>query len=77
MPEKFPLNRTTFIYVYSIVIYYRDGEEEIEGDNIVPGTLVVSSQIGDIKVPSVPENFTDKVIIEFNVKVYVLVIPQR
>ena len=56
--------------MYQIVIYYRDGKEEIEGDNIVPGTPVVSSQIGDIEFPSVPENFTDKVIIEFNVKVY-------
>ena len=55
--------------MYQIVIYYRDGEEEIEGEDVIPGTLVVSSQIGDIKVPSVPENFTDKVIIEFNVKV--------
>ena len=57
--------------MYQIVIYYRDGEVEIEGDNIVPGTPVVSSQIGDIEVPSVTENFTDKVIIEFNVKVYI------
>ena len=43
----------------------------MEGEDVVPGTLVVSSQIGDIEVPSVPENFTDKVVIEFNVKVYI------